>query len=105
MASYLSLYRELAVFVVPAASNIDNWQGLNGRTIALLGQTRPTDRLIQKVLAARQVTGVSFISASRDDIEGLVRQNRVQAVAQVAPLNIAQHSDIKAGRSVRRIRG
>lgn len=103
--SALALYREVAVFIATPQSKIEDWPQLKGKTIGLAGHTRPDDPLLMKILKARNLADVHLITIGRDQIDELLKKNAIQAVVQIAPLSGIQTTAMKAGRTMRRIKG
>ena len=103
--SMATLYREVAVFVALPKSGIEDWPHLKGKTVALVGHTATQDRLVQKILRARNVSDVKLIEVDRKDIDALLKQNGAHVIAQVAPLISTQHPGLKTGSTLRKVKG
>lgn len=103
-ASIASLYREVAAFIALPRSGIDDWAKLKGKTIGLIGHTSPQDRLVQRVLRARNLSDVKLLEFDRTQFEPLMKQNAMQAVVQVAPLINTQHANLKIGSTIRKVK-
>lgn len=103
--SMAAMYREVAIFIATPQSKIEDWPQLKGRTIGLAGHTAPNDPLLQKILRARNLSDIKMIAIERDQIDDLLKKNTIQVVAQIAPLTGSTGTDMKAGRTVRRVKG
>lgn len=103
--SALALYRAVAIVVALPKSGVQDWNQLNNKTIGLLGHLDPQDIMLQKILRARNVTGVKFVPVERGQLDEVLRKNSVHAIAQISPLNMNPASELRAGKAIRRIKG
>ena len=104
MASVASLYPEVAMVVGLPRSGITDWPQLRGKTVALVGHTKPDDALLKKILQTRNVTDVRLVSVERRDFDAGLARNAFQGIANVGPLVSQDTTDIRAGGSFRRIK-